>query len=152
MNYILLPCWQTEVTVRSLCSGLKKKRLEQLKKRALFGLHLWVCIHLSLLKVKTERRSSPVWHHRALGHCRWLHVRSSRPRRAFKKNLAWSRRWMCVGLTCANTHGADAAGQCSASCRRPSLFPWVCFFSACFHPSACAEDRSHDALICTYMI
>lgn len=157
MNYILMLCWQTVKSPLEafLVAWKEKKSMEQQKKTAVFGLHLWVCIRLNLSKGKKERRCSPVVHHRGRGHRGWLHIQSFRPQTAYKKHLAWSARWMCMGLTCAYAHGSDAAGWCSTSCRSSSsasFFIPVFFFPASFHPSAYDEDRSRDAIIYTYMI
>lgn len=139
-----------EVTIRNLYSGLKggKKSLEQQKKTAVFGLHLWVC--LSLSKGKTERRCSPVLHHRGLGHHRWLRIQSSRPKTAYKKPDLLDE---CAGLTHAYTHGMmlrDDALPPVEPLRHGSSFLFC--FSAGFHPSAYDEDRSRDAIIYMYMI
>lgn len=63
-----------------------------------------VCVRLSLVKAKPDRRSSPVLHRLLsfnslcwdLVHRSWLHIQLSRLT-AYKKHLAWSCRWMCVG-------------------------------------------------------
>lgn len=107
---------------QSLFCGMKKRATDE-------NSCIWIAF-LSLctfkpFKVKPERHSSPVLHRLLscnslywdLGHRRWLHISS-----AYKKHLAWSHRWMHVGLTCASTHGGDAALLISVFlCQIPSI-------------------------------
>lgn len=139
----------------------EKTEEERQKKTAVYGLHFWVCVRLSLLKVKPERCSTPVLH-RLLsfnslcsdwGHRRWLHMQSSRLT-AYKQHLALiSEMNVCVVNMCKHPWWWCCRTALNLLSLLPhhSLFLFF-FFCARFQPSTYAEDRSQDAIIYTYMI